>query len=90
MRTKVIAQAVVVSPASEVFHRIADSWSENLPYSRKAHTFNKKRAQRVPKMGYRVDVSAVYRKGNSRKTDETFSVLEELELLTSDLRGYAS
>jgi hypothetical protein len=41
-------------------------------------------------MGYRVDVSAVYRKGNSPKTDETFSVLEELELLTSDLRGYAS
>ncbi len=26
----------------------------------------------------------------SPKTDETFSVLEELELLTSELRGYAS
>ncbi len=32
--------------------------------SRKAHTFNKKRAQRVPKTGYRVDGSAVYRKGS--------------------------
>ena len=27
-------------------------------------TFNKKRAQRVPKTGYRVDGSAVYRRGS--------------------------
>ena len=31
---------------------------------RKAHSFNKKRAVRVPKTGYRQDGSAVYRKGN--------------------------
>lgn len=35
-----------------------------LRYLRKAHIFNKKRAQRVPKTGYRIDGSAVYRKGN--------------------------
>lgn len=31
---------------------------------RKAHNFNKKRAIRIPKQGYRNDDSAVYRKNN--------------------------
>lgn len=35
-----------------------------LRYLRKADNFNKKRAVRVPKTGYRPDGSAVYRKGN--------------------------
>ncbi len=34
-----------------------------LKYLRKAHNFNKKGAVRVPKIGYRSDGSAVYRKG---------------------------
>lgn len=34
-----------------------------LKYLRKAHNFNRKRAVRVPKTGYRWDGSAVYRKG---------------------------
>jgi hypothetical protein len=33
-----------------------------LRYLRKAHNFNKKGAQRVPRSGYRLDASAVYRK----------------------------
>jgi hypothetical protein len=35
-----------------------------LRYLRKAHNFNQKRAQRVPKTGYRADGSAVYRQSN--------------------------
>lgn len=35
-----------------------------LKFLRKAHNFNKKGAVRVPKMGYRRDGSAIYRKGN--------------------------
>jgi hypothetical protein len=31
---------------------------------RKAHNFNKKRANRIPPLGYRQDQSAVYRKNN--------------------------
>ena len=31
---------------------------------RKAHNFNKKRANRIPSLGYRQDKSAVYRKNN--------------------------
>jgi hypothetical protein len=34
-----------------------------LRHLRKAHAFNKKRAQRVPRVGYRTDAAAVYRKG---------------------------
>lgn len=37
---------------------------DRLKYLRKAHNFNKSRAVRVPKSGYRRDGSAVYRKGN--------------------------
>lgn len=37
---------------------------DRLKYLRKANNFNKKRAVRVPKTGYRSDDSAVYRKGN--------------------------
>ncbi|WP_026735581.1 hypothetical protein [Fischerella sp. PCC 9605] len=37
---------------------------DSLKYLRKAHNFNKKRAVRIPKVGYRQDGSAVYRKGN--------------------------
>jgi hypothetical protein len=36
---------------------------EPLKYLRKAHQFNRKGAQRIPKSGYRPDNSAVYRKG---------------------------
>ncbi|MBS3026701.1 MAG: hypothetical protein HCA25_06280 [Dolichospermum sp. DET50] len=35
-----------------------------LKYLRKAHNFNKRGAVRVPKIGYRGDSSAVYRKGD--------------------------
>ncbi|MGK7902691.1 MAG: hypothetical protein AB4352_15015 [Hormoscilla sp.] len=35
-----------------------------LTYLRKAHNFKKKGSRRVPKVGYRSDGSAVYRKGN--------------------------
>ncbi|MEM9213346.1 MAG: hypothetical protein AAGD25_03280 [Cyanobacteria bacterium P01_F01_bin.150] len=35
-----------------------------LKYLRKAHNFSKRGARRIPKSGYRSDVSAVYRKGN--------------------------
>jgi hypothetical protein len=35
-----------------------------LRYLRKAHNFNRKSAKRVPKSGYRVDDTAVYRRGN--------------------------
>jgi hypothetical protein len=35
-----------------------------LKYLRKAHNFSKKGAKRVPKSGYRLDASAVYRKEN--------------------------
>ena len=35
-----------------------------LRYLRKAHSFSRRGARRVPKGGYRADGSAVYRKGN--------------------------
>jgi hypothetical protein len=51
-----------------VAHSILDHASRKefdpLKYLRKAHNFNKKGAIRVPKIGYRRDASAVYRKGS--------------------------
>lgn len=37
---------------------------DRLKYLRRASSFSKKGAKRVPKLGYRPDGTAVYRKGN--------------------------
>jgi hypothetical protein len=53
-----------ISTAHSILDHAARKQLDPLRYLRKAHTFSKKRAERVPKRGYRVDGSAVYRKGN--------------------------
>jgi hypothetical protein len=53
-----------ISTAHSILDHAARKQLDPLRYLRKAHTFNKKRAERVPKRGYRVDGSAVYRKEN--------------------------
>jgi hypothetical protein len=53
-----------ISIAHSILDHAVRKQLDPLRYLRKAHTFNKKRADRVPKRGYRVDGSAVYRKGN--------------------------
>jgi hypothetical protein len=53
---------------SSIPHSILDHAARKefdpLVYLRQAHNFNKKGATRVPKIGYRRDGSALYRKGN--------------------------
>ncbi|WP_228021923.1 hypothetical protein [Vasconcelosia minhoensis] len=51
-----------VSIAHSVLDHAARKQVDPLRYLRQAHSFNRKRAQRVPKTGYRADGSAVYRK----------------------------
>jgi hypothetical protein len=53
-----------ISIAHNILDHAARKQMNPLRYLRKAHQFNKKRAQRVPKTGYRADGSAVYRQGN--------------------------
>ncbi len=52
------------SVAQSILDHASRKEFDPLKYLRKAHNFNKKRAVRVPKTGYRQDGSAVYRKGN--------------------------
>jgi len=52
------------SVAQSILDHASRKEVEPLKYLRKAHNFNKKRAVRVPKTGYRQDGSAVYRKEN--------------------------
>lgn len=58
------AAGTYISVAHSILDHATRKQIDPLRYLRKAHTFNKKRAQRVPKTGYRVDGSAVYRKGS--------------------------
>lgn len=53
-----------ISVAQSILDHASRKEFEPLKYLRKAHNFNKNRAVRVPKTGYRQDGSAVYRKGN--------------------------
>lgn len=53
-----------INVAQSILDHAARKEFEPLRYLRKAHNFNKKKAVRVPKVGYRQDGSAVYRKGN--------------------------
>ena len=53
-----------ISIAHSILDHAARKQLDPLRYLRKANAFNKKRAERVPKRGYRVDGSTVYRKGN--------------------------
>ncbi|MBW4678623.1 MAG: hypothetical protein KME19_00725 [Microcoleus vaginatus WJT46-NPBG5] len=53
-----------ISVAQSILDHASRKELEPLRYMRKAHNFNKKGAVRVPKIGYRRDASAVYRKGN--------------------------
>ncbi|MBD2503706.1 hypothetical protein [Anabaena azotica] len=53
-----------ISVSQSILDHAARKNIDPLKYLRKAHNFNKKGATRVPKIGYRGDVSAVYRKGN--------------------------
>jgi hypothetical protein len=53
-----------ISVAQSILDHASRKEYNPLSYLRKAHNFNKKRAVRVPKTGYRQDGSAVYRKGN--------------------------
>ncbi|MBD2777009.1 hypothetical protein [Iningainema tapete] len=53
-----------ISVAHNILDHALRKEFDPLKYLRKAHNFNKKRAVRVPKTGYRQDGSAVYRKGN--------------------------
>ncbi len=52
------------SAAHSVFNHAIRKGFDPLQYLRKAHNFNRKGAVRVPKVGYREDGSAVYRKGS--------------------------
>jgi hypothetical protein len=52
------------SVAQSILHHAARKRFDPLKYLRKAHNFNRKAAKRVPKSGYRLDGSPVYRKGN--------------------------
>jgi len=51
------------SVAQSILHHAARKGFAPLKYLRKAHNFSRKTAKRVPKSGYRLDGSAVYRKG---------------------------
>ncbi len=53
-----------ISVAQNILDHALRKEFDPLKYLRKAHNFNKKRANRVPPTGYRRDSSAVYRKGN--------------------------
>ncbi len=53
-----------ISVAQSILDHASRKDFDPLKYLRKADNFNKKRAVRVPKTGYRSDGSAVYRKGN--------------------------
>jgi hypothetical protein len=53
-----------VSIAHSILDHAARKEIDPLRYLRKADNFGKKRAQRVPTVGYRIDGSAVYRQGN--------------------------
>jgi hypothetical protein len=53
-----------ISVAHSLLDHATRKQIDPLRYLRKAHNFNKKRAQRVPPTGYRADGSAVYRKGS--------------------------
>jgi len=58
------AAGTYISVAHSILDHATRKQIDPLRYLRKAHTFNKKRAQRVPKTGYRLDKSAVDRKGS--------------------------
>lgn len=58
------AAGTYINVAHNVIDHAARKQVDPLRYLRKAHNFNKKRAQRVPPGGYRSDNSAVYRKGD--------------------------
>jgi hypothetical protein len=53
-----------ISVAHSILDHAARKEVNPLRYLRKADNFSKKRAQRVPLVGYRIDGAAVYRKGN--------------------------
>ncbi|MFB2917487.1 hypothetical protein [Aerosakkonema funiforme] len=53
-----------ISVAQNILDHASRKKFDPLKYLRKAHNFNKKGAVRVPKIGYRSDGSAVYRKAN--------------------------
>ncbi|QSJ19870.1 hypothetical protein JYQ62_14870 [Nostoc sp. UHCC 0702] len=53
-----------ISVSQSILDHASRKEFDPLKYLRKADNFNKKRAVRVPKTGYRSDGSAVYRKGN--------------------------
>ncbi|MEB3229652.1 MAG: hypothetical protein VKJ64_01480 [Leptolyngbyaceae bacterium] len=57
-------QGTYGSSAQSVIDHAQRKGFDVLKYLRRAHNFSKKGAKRVPKSGYRSDVSAVYRKGN--------------------------
>ncbi len=63
-----------ISIAHSILDHAARKQIDPLRYLRKAHNFNKKRADRVPKAGYRIDNSAVYRKGNEYSTSVPQSI----------------
>jgi hypothetical protein len=50
------------SVAQSVIHHAQRKGFSSLKYLRKAHNFSKRGAKRVPKSGYRLDDSCVYRK----------------------------
>lgn len=54
------AVGIYINVAHNVLDHAARKQIDPLRYLRKAHNFNKKRAQRVPPGGYRADNSAVY------------------------------
>lgn len=53
-----------ISIAHSILDHSTRKQIDPLRYLRKAHAFSKKRAQRIPKTGYRADRSAIYRKDN--------------------------
>lgn len=57
-------RATYVSVAQNVLDHANRKGIEPLKLLRKAHNFNRRRAIRIPKTGYRWDGSVVYRKGN--------------------------
>jgi hypothetical protein len=50
--------------AQSVLNHAERKGFDPLRYLRKAHNFNQKGSTRIPRSGYRLDYSAVYRKGN--------------------------
>ncbi|MEB3280226.1 MAG: hypothetical protein VKK42_15025 [Lyngbya sp.] len=53
-----------ISVAQSILDHASRKGFDPLKYLRKAHNFQKKGSVRIPKVGYRGDNSAVYRKGN--------------------------